>query len=94
MWILALPIVFFVLAMCAAGIFFTSRGKSWARMFILAFVIFTTVIGLLPSEDETPHELIETILDYMRLALEFAAIYLLFSRPGALRFRTREQNSF
>jgi membrane protease YdiL (CAAX protease family) len=94
LWVVILAITLVVLAIYAAGIFFANRGKNWARLLILAFVIVTTLTVLLPSEDETPQALIETVLDYLSLMLEFAALYLLFSKPGALWFRAREQEPY
>src|SRR5262245_23953709 len=66
---------------------FIWRGSNWARILFLVLLVIS-VLSLLGTMDEMlSHPPIEIVLNLVMLAIEAIAVYLLFTKPGALWFR-------
>ena len=83
----------FSLAVPALLIFFVSRRKNWARVLLLLLTLFGVASYLaFPTElgSEPGWSVAVTVLV---TALDFAALYWLFSKPGSEWFACREVTS-
>jgi hypothetical protein len=67
---------------------FTYRGRNWARIGVLILFVLDGLVFLIPNPK--PPGVLENTLDVVGLVMTLIALYLLFSRPGALWFRPRE----
>ena len=67
------------------------RGKNWARIVTLIFgllgVLFSLVLLVMPN----PPSAIENAITFLGLVLDFIALYLLFTKPGAMWFKIQAQ---
>ena len=61
-----------------------ASGRNWARIVLTALVVLGSVALAAPAE---PRLLVLQVLDYSCLALEFGAVWLLFTRDAAAWFR-------
>ena len=82
---------FAMLVLAAALNVLVYKGRNWARIIVLLLVLVAGLFLFVPSEEPTPPGMLEQALNILSFVLELIAIYLLFSWPGALWFRPREQ---
>jgi hypothetical protein len=65
------------------------KGHNWARIVYLLLAVVAVVLLLMPSEEGQALTLTETIGYALSSLLDFAAMVLVFTRPGALWFQRR-----
>lgn len=63
------------------------RGRNWARILFLALYLLSVFSFLGALDDMLALPAFEVALDSIVMAMETVALYLLFTRPGALWFR-------
>lgn len=64
-------------------------GHNWARIVYLALAVLALVLMLVPVGDGEPLTQTETLGYALSSLLDFAAMVLVFTRPGALWFKRR-----
>ena len=70
------------------------RGRNWARIVFLIFSVLS-VVGFVLELRETPKStVIEIVLTVASTALDVVVSYLLFTKPGALWFRTVQKDRY
>ena len=65
----------------------TYRGRNWARIASLVFVLLSVGLTLAPPPEPVPPSAIENALTVICLVLDVVAMYFLFSKPAARWFR-------
>ena len=65
------------------------RGRNWARIVSLILGLLALLFVLVPIDGPKPPGQVENAITAADLILEFAALYLLFTRPGSLWFGIR-----
>ena len=83
LWIFAAVI----LALAAALNIFVWRGANWARIVVLVLGIFSAMTIATTIDEILGNSGVEIALEAISLAVDVAAIYLLFTKPGVLWFR-------
>ena len=66
---------------------FAARGHNWARIVLLIFSTIAAVSFLVTIKEYLEDPVVYFALDASTLVMDAVALYLLFSRPGALWFR-------
>jgi hypothetical protein len=84
--------VYWVLAALIIGLFilvivFLGRGRNWARIVLLVLVVISFLSFLGTMGEMLSHPAIEIVLNVVTLAIDAVAVYLVFTKPGALWFR-------
>jgi hypothetical protein len=64
------------------------RGRNWARVVFLAFLVLSIVIFLGTLGKTLEHPVIEIVLNVIGLAIDGIVAYLLLTKPGSLWFRS------
>jgi hypothetical protein len=77
-------VLLLTVVVATAVIVHVGRGRNWARAFYLILTVgwFVGVFAIGPARP-----MIEIALDVVQLSIDVAAMYLLFTKPGALWFR-------
>ena len=65
-----------------------SRGRNWARITLLVLLVISWVVSFIPDETRAVST-VESAMSVISAVVDVAAIYLLFTSPGALWFRSR-----
>lgn len=78
-----------VLGAYCAAIVFAARGRNWARVFLLLFVVLT-VAGIIMLPPETPQPWWVLVATTLSVVLEVLAMFWLFSGAGAQWYRLRK----
>ena len=68
------------------------RGRNWARIVFLIFSVLSVVGFVLELRETLASTVIEMVLTVASTALDVAVSYLLFTKPGALWFRTVQKD--
>jgi hypothetical protein len=68
-------------------IVFLGRGRNWARIVLLVLVLISFLSFLGTMGEMLSHPAIEIVLNVVTLAIDAVAVYLVFTKPGALWFR-------
>jgi hypothetical protein len=84
--------VYWVLAALIFGlailvIVFLGRGHNWARIVLLVLVVISFLSFLGTIGEILSHPAIEIVLNVVTLVIDAVAVYLVFTKPGALWFR-------
>lgn len=82
-----LPLTVLVFALAVALNIFIGRGHNWARIVYLLLTIVAFFFIASTVEETLTYSTIEIALEVVTLALDVVALYLLFTRPGALWFK-------
>ena len=77
-------------ALAAFVIVNLDRGFNWARIIQVVLVGLALLMMSVPGNDLAPPAPIETVLEYVTLALEIIALYLVFTRPGTSWYARRD----
>ena len=70
---------------------FIYRGHNWARIVTLVLTLISLPTYLAPTDEPVPPSTAETVINVVVLLLEMAALYLVFTGPGASWFRRHQR---
>jgi hypothetical protein len=86
--ILGLVVLLYVVG---AGLnIFAARGHNWARITLLVFSGLAVAMYISMIQEYLERPVLYLALDLVTLVLDWVALYLLFTKPGALWFRRIE----
>ena len=86
--ILGLVVLLYVVG---AGLnIFAARGHNWARITLLVFSSLAVAMYISMIQQYLERPVLYLALDLVTLVLDWVALYLLFTKPGALWFRRIE----
>jgi hypothetical protein len=63
------------------------RGKNWARIVVLILALIGALFLFFQQDGPTAPGLLERSLDLVSTLLDFSAMYLVFTKPGAAWFK-------
>ncbi|MFN0163899.1 MAG: hypothetical protein ACKVQQ_21910 [Burkholderiales bacterium] len=80
-------------AFTVALIVYIDRGRNWARITMLVLLLVFSPLWFFSSEPAPGPQPLIDVLTYAGMVMDIVALYLLFTRPGALWFRRLENSS-
>jgi hypothetical protein len=84
-FVLVVMILVYALGICLN--IFVARGHNWARIVLLIFTGVTILSFIGYIEEYLQDPMVYVVLNALTIVMDGVALYLLFSRPGALWFR-------
>jgi hypothetical protein len=82
-WVLVLM----VLGLAVVVNIFIWQGRNWARILFLVLAVISVLSFVGTIDEILSHSATEIVLNVATLAIDVVAMYLLFTKPGALWFR-------
>ena len=70
-------------AACIFVLYQLGKGKNWARWVMVALLVASIPLTILPAFGEVSHNLVNTAITFLQVGLYVAALFLLFDRKSS-----------